>query len=146
MSSSRSTVAFVVAVLTAVLATTAAVAMAATRNGVTPVTPGAGDTVPEGQAPTFAIRARGGGQVFVRVCRSEAKRRDGLICARESFGRAKRGEGGLYRYTPTFHDFPGFWLNRPGVYYWQAHRIRCERRRTRDCRQEGPVTELRVGS
>ncbi len=146
MSSSRQTVAVVAAVLAAVLATTAAVALAATRNGVTPVSPQAGETVPKGEPPTFAVRARGGGEVFVRVCRSKAKRRDGLICAAESVGRAKRGEGGLYRYRPRFHDFPGFWLNRPGTYYWQAHRIRCERRRTKDCRQEGPVTELRVGS
>jgi len=123
----------------------AAVALAATRNGVTPVTPKEGDAVPRGKAPTFSVRARGGGEVFIRVCRSKARRSDGLICARESVGRAKRGDGGLYRYRPTFHDFPGFWLNRRGTYYWQAHRIRCERRRTKDCRQEGPVLSLKVG-
>ena len=123
---------------------TVAVAVAATRNGVTPVTPGEGDTIPRGKAPTFSARARGGGEVFVHVCRSKAKRRDGLICSREAVGRARRGSGGLYRYRPRTYDFPEHWLNRPGVYYWQAHRIRCERRRTKDCRQEGPVQSLRV--
>ena len=145
MSRHRSTIPFVLAVLVAMLGVTAAVALGATRNGVTPVTPKAGATVPKGESPTFTVRARGGGKVFVRVCRSKAKRRDGLICAAESVGQAVRGDGGLYRYKPRFHDFPGFWLNRPGLYHWQAHRIRCENRRTKDCRQEGPVSELVVG-
>ena len=121
-----------------------ATAGAATRNGVTPISPKAGDAVPRGEAPLFRVRARGGGEVYVHVCRSRKRRADGLICTRESVGRAKRGKGGVYRYRPRFHDFPGFWLNRPGVYFWQAHRIRCERRRTRDCRQEGPTLKLRV--
>lgn len=133
-----------VVTVTVAVAAMAAAALGATRNGVTPVSPKPGYSVPKGIAPTFAVRARGGGEVYVRVCRSRARRRDGLICARESVGRALRGEGGLYRYRPRFHDFPGFWLNRPGAYFWQAHRIRCENRRTRDCRQEGPVSELRV--
>lgn len=142
---SRARLTGLVALLCAALAATAAIAVAATRNGVTPVSPKAGDTVPEGKAPTFSVRARGGGEVYVHVCRSKARRADGLICSTESVGRAKRGSGGLYRYRPTFHDFPGFWLNRPGTYYWQAHRIRCENRRTKDCRQEGPVSSLKVG-
>lgn len=126
------------------LSAAAAVAVAATRNGVTPVSPGEGDTVPRGKAPTFSARARGGGEVYVHVCRSKARRADGLICSREAVGRARRGSGGLYRYRPRTYDFPEHWLNRPGVYYWQAHRIRCEERRTKDCRQEGPVSSLRV--
>ena len=130
--------------LMALAGATAVVAHAATRNGVTPVTPKAGDSVPTGKSPTFAVRARGGGEVYVHVCRTKAKREDGLICSMESVGRAKRGSRGLFRYKPTYHDFPGFWLNRPGTYYWQAHRIKCEDRQTRDCRQEGPVSELRV--
>lgn len=141
---SRPRLALLVSVLLAALAGTTAVALAATRNGVTPVSPKAGDTIPRGEAPTFSVRARGGGQVFVHVCRSKERRADGLICSRESVGRAKRKKGGVYRYRPRFHDFPGFWLNRAGTYYWQAHRIRCERRRTKDCRQEGPVFTLRV--
>ncbi|HEX8102619.1 MAG TPA: hypothetical protein VF533_08410 [Solirubrobacteraceae bacterium] len=135
-----------VLVLVAVaLAGLAGPAHAATRHGVTPVSPRAGDTIPRGEAPLFKVRARGGGEVYVHVCRSKKKRRaDGLICTRESVGRATRGKGGVYRYRPRFHDFPGFWLNRPGVYYWQAHRIKCVRRRTKDCRQEGPTLKLRV--
>lgn len=122
----------------------AALAIAATRNGVTPISPQEGDTVPRGKAPTFSARARGGGEVYVHVCRSKATRSDGLICSREAVGRARRGAGGLHRYRPRTYDYPEHWLNTPGVYYWQAHRIRCERRRTKDCRQEGPVSSLRV--
>jgi hypothetical protein len=141
---SRLRVVLVSLALLALAGATAVAAYAATRHGVTPVTPKSGDTVPAGESPTFTVRARGGGEVYVHVCRSKAKRADGLICSMESVGRATRGKRGLYRYTPTFHDFPGFWLNRPGTYYWQAHRIRCEKRRTRDCRQEGPVSSIRV--
>ncbi len=137
--------ALLITVLAAAVAVAAAgTAVAATRNGVTPVSPGAGDTVPRGESPLFRVRARGGGEVYVHVCGSKKKRADGLICTRESVGRMKRGKGGVYRYRPRFHDFPGFWLNRPGVYFWQAHRIRCERRRTKDCRQEGPTLKLQV--
>lgn len=143
---SRRRVLTALASLVAVLAigVGAVVAVAATRNGVTPVAPGEGDVVPKGKPPTFTVRARGGGQVFVRVCRSKSTRSDGLICAAESVGRAKRGDGGLYRYRPRAYEFDAYWLNRPGTYYWQAHRIKCERRRTKDCRQEGPVLSLKV--
>ena len=131
--------------LVAVVGATAAAAYAATPHGVTPVAPKAGARVPAGEAPTFVVRARGGGEVYVHVCRSKAKRADGLICSMESVGRATRGKRGLYRYTPTFHDFPSFWLNRPGTYYWQAHRIACEDGNTKDCLQEGPIVKFKVG-
>ena len=49
--------------------------------------------------------------------------------------------GGVYAYTPRFHDFPGFWLNTPGTYHWQAYRLACVRS---DCRAEGPIVRFRV--
>lgn len=119
-----------------------AVAVAATRNGVTPVSPG--DVVARGKSSTFSVRARGGGEVFVHVCSSRRRRSDGLICSREAAGRARRGSGGTHTFRARVYDYPDHWLNRPGTYYWQAHRIRCERRRTTDCRQEGPVQEVEV--
>ena len=53
-------------------------------------------------------------------------------------------QGSRFKYRPKFFDFPGFWLNTPGTYYWQAHRISCENG-THDCRIEGPIVEFKVG-
>jgi len=117
-------------------------ASAATKNGVTPLAPKAGSSVPAGKSPTFRMRAKGGGQVWVHVCKSKRKDADGLICNKE-IGRAKK-RSGTFRYKPRFFDFPGFWLNNPGTYYWQAHRIACEGGDISDCRQEGPIVKFRV--
>jgi hypothetical protein len=117
-------------------------ANATTKNGITPLAPKAGQSVPAGQRPTFKMRAKGGGQVWVHVCKSKAKDSDGLICSDESIGRARKLSG-VYRYKPKFFDFPEFWLNSPRAYYWQAHRIACEGDLS-DCRQEGPIVRFRV--
>ncbi len=117
-------------------------AVAATKNGVTPVAPKAGKSVPAGKRPTFKVRAKGGGQVWVHVCKSKKKDKDGLICTKEAIGRAKK-KGGTYKFKAPFFDFPEFWLNSPGTYYWQAHRISCEGDLS-DCRQEGPIVKFRV--
>src|SRR3954447_2287996 len=100
----------------------AALAASSTLHGVTPVSPKAGATVPVGKSPTFKVRAKGGGQVWVYVCKSKKKDREGLICNKASIGRARK-HGSVYSYKPTFFDYPQFWLNTPGTYYWQAHRI-----------------------
>jgi hypothetical protein len=115
---------------------------AATKNGVTPLAPKAGSSVPAGKSPTFKLRAKGGGQVYVHVCKSKKKDKDGVICHKADIGRAKK-HAGIYRYKPTFYDFPAFWLNNPGTYYWQAHRIQCNTSIT-DCRQEGPIVKFKV--
>lgn len=124
-----------------VLAATASPASAATKNGITPLAPKAGSSVPAGKSPVFRMRAKGPGQVWVHVCRSKRKDADGVICSQESIGRAKKKSNGTYQYKPKFFDFPAFWLNSPGRYFWQAHRIDCS---TQDCRQEGPVVRFRV--
>jgi hypothetical protein len=120
----------------------AAVAAADTKHGITPISPAAGDEVAKGEKVTFRLRARGKGQVWVRVCKSATKSRDGVICDRLAVGRATRHSGGIYTYTPRFHDFPEFWLNTPGSYHWQAYRVACV---GRDCRAEGPIVRFRVG-
>jgi len=117
-------------------------AAAATKNGVTPVSPKAGKSVPAGKRPTFKVRANGGGQVWVHVCKSKKKDKTGLICTKEAIGRAKK-KSGTYKFKALFFDFPAFWLNSPGTYYWQAHRISCEGDLS-DCRQEGPIVKFRV--
>ena len=117
-------------------------ASAATKNGITPLAPKAGTSVPAGKSPTFKLRATGPGSVWVHVCKSKRKDGDGLICHKASIGQAKK-RSGVYRYKPRFFDFPAFWLNNPGAYYWQAHRISCEGD-LNDCRQEGPIVRFRV--
>jgi hypothetical protein len=126
----------------ALLALAAAPALAATKHGITPLTPRAGDEVPKGRAPTFRARVHGSGQVWVRVCSSARKDRNGVICDRLALGRATRHKGGIYEFRPRFHDFPDFWLNRPGTYHWQAYRLACV---GSDCRAEGPIVRFSVG-
>jgi hypothetical protein len=117
-------------------------ASAATKNGVTPLAPKAGKSVPAGKSPTFKVRSTGPGTVWVHVCKSKKKDKNGVICHRASIGQAKKKKG-IYVYKPQFFDFPAFWLNSPGRYYWQAHRISCDGTSS-DCRQEGPIVRFRV--
>src|SRR3954447_2403316 len=109
-------------------------------SGITPLAPKRGATVPAGESPAFKLRVKGAGQVWVRVCKSKKKNADGVICSEGPPGRAKK-KGSVFQYKPKFFDFPGFWLNRPGTYYWQAHRIRCEGNLD-DCLQEGPIVKF----
>jgi hypothetical protein len=122
----------------------AGVAFAA--SGITPLSPKRGATVPTGKSPTFKLRVKGSGQVWVNVCANAAKDKYGVICDREASGRATRGKGGVATFKPKFHDFDGFWLNSPGTYYWQAHRIACPvSKPSGDCLQEGKIVEFEVG-
>jgi hypothetical protein len=127
--------------VTGLLLVTSAPAVAA--GGITVVSPKSGATVASGQSPTFKMRVKGAGQVWVHVCKSKKKNADGVICSEESIGRAKK-KGGTYQYKPKFFDFPEFWLNSPGTYYWQAHRISCENG-VSDCLQEGAIVKFKVG-
>jgi hypothetical protein len=120
------------------------VAVAATKNGITPTSPKAGKTIPVGERPTMKGRVRGAGQVYIHVCKSKRKDADGLICTDEAIQRAKK-RGGRFSAKMKFFDFPEFWLNSPGTYYWQAHRIACEGGDISDCRQEGPIVRFKVG-
>ena len=110
--------------------------------GITPISPKRGDSVPAGKRPTFKLRYSGPGQIYVHVCKSRKKDKDGLICSEESIGRAKKRDGRA-TYKARFFDFPEFWLNNPGTYYWQAYAIDC-RTGSSDCKQEGAVTRFRV--
>ena len=118
-------------------------ASAATKHGVTPLAPKAGTSVPVGKSPTFKMRIRGKGSVFVHVCKSKKKGKDGRICHKADIGQARK-RGRIFRYKPKFFDFPAFWLNTPGTYYWQAFRIACEGGNLSDCYQEGPIVKFRV--
>lgn len=132
----------IIALTIALAALLPTAANAATKHGITPVQPKANATVPVGQSPTFKMKVRGAGSVWVHVCASAKKDADGLICHEASIGQAKK-RGKYFTYTPEFFNFDGFWLNTPGTYYWQAHRIDCSNG-TDDCKQEGPVVKLKV--
>jgi hypothetical protein len=118
-------------------------AFAATKHGITPLAPKAGNSVPAGKSPTFKMRVRGKGQVYVHVCKNKKKRKDGRICFKADIGRAHK-KGGIFRFKPRYYSFPTFWLNTPGTYYWQAFRIACEGGNVSDCYQEGPITKFKV--
>jgi hypothetical protein len=112
--------------------------------GITPISPKKGDTVPAGKRATFKLRYSGKGPIYVHVCKSPKKDKEGLICDEESIGKARKTSGSRAVYRAKLFDFPEFWLNRPGTYYWQAHRISCENG-IEDCRIEGPVVKFKVG-
>lgn len=130
--------------LFAALAAAAVPALAATKNGIRPQSPKAGAKLPLAEAPTFRGRARGKGPVWVFVCKSRRRDKLGLICNDAMIERARKRRNGRFSVTPRFVDYPEFWLNQPGVYYWQAHRIHCSGT-SRDCAKEGPVVRFRVG-
>ena len=129
------------------LAVAAPVALAASKNGLTPVAPKAGATLPVGKSPTFKVRSSGDGTVWLHICKSAKKNAKGVICYQGKNGGTiaqMRKKGGVYQVTPKFFDYPGFWANRAGTWYWQAHRIACENGDTSDCLQEGPVVKIRL--
>jgi hypothetical protein len=127
--------------LVAVLAL-AAPAAAATRSGITPQAPSAGAVVEEGSRPVFKGRVTGRGSVWVHVSTSRKADDEGVIGNDQMIQRARRKKGG-FRVQARYFNYPGFWLNTPGTYYWQAHRIACGE--GDDCLQEGPVVKFRVG-
>ena len=124
------------------LAALAIAGPAQASGGITPLSPKSGATIPVGQSPTFKMRVKGSGQVWVHVCKSKKKDSKGVICIDESIGQAKRGKGGVFSYKPKFFDYDEFWLNNPGTYYWQAYRIACV---GSDCQQESAITKFEVG-
>ena len=133
-------------VLAALAMAVPAVASAAKKNGITPLAPKAGATVKEGSRPTFKLRATGKGSVWVAVSTSAKKDKEGVIksTADTFFQRAKRKKGNLFQVRASYFEYPEFWLNNPGTYYWQAYRIDCTGN-LKDCKREGPVVKFKVG-
>jgi hypothetical protein len=122
------------------------VALAATKNGITPTSPKAGKTIPAGKRPTLKGRVNGSGSIFVHVCKNKKKDKEGVICPdpskAEAIQQAKR-KGNKFSVKMKFFDFPEFWLNAAGTYYWQAYRIDCSG--GSDCKKEGPIVKVKVG-
>ena len=63
------------------------------QHGITPKSPRAGSTIPVGERPTIKGKVKGKGQVYVYVCKSRKKDREGLICHEEAIQRAKKKNG-----------------------------------------------------
>ncbi len=82
--------------------------------------------------------------MFVHVCKSKRKDADGMICHDELIGKAKKKTAGATSTRRKFFDFPDFWLNNPGTYYWQAYRS-CVRRRPGRLQGGGPRREVQGG-
>jgi hypothetical protein len=129
--------------LVVAVAVAAPLALAATKNGITPLAPQAGSTVAVGSRPTFKVRVKGPGQVWVQVCKSPRRDKDGVICNKELIAQAHK-RGGVFQVKARLFNYPQYWLNSPGTYYWQAHRIFCNGTSS-DCLQEGPVVRFKVG-
>jgi hypothetical protein len=119
------------------------VAVAASKHGITPKSPKKGATVATGSRPTFKGKFKGPGQIFVYVSKSKKTDKDGLIGDDAMIQKAHK-KGSTFKVKAKFFDFPAFWLNSPGTYYWQAHRINCGEDGD-DCQQEGPIVKFKVG-
>ena len=117
-----------------------ATALAATKNGITPVSPTG--TIKAGKRPTFKAKVTEPGSVWVHVCKSKRVDSEGVICSTESIGQAHKKDG-VFTYRPKLYTYPTYWLQRRGTYYWQVHRIQCEEDLD-DCRQEGPIVRIKV--
>jgi hypothetical protein len=124
------------------------------KNGIALVAPPNNSTVPVGGLPTFRARVRGRGSVWVHVCTSKRRNREGKLCnnahvSRMSRGR-RRGRSRNYSHTPPRYSFPGWFLVTPATYYWQVFRIDCRRVRGRrgrivlDCVQESRLRRFFV--
>jgi hypothetical protein len=92
------------------------------------LTPPAGASFTAGTHIVFTIRAdqlSGTGYLWLHVSPSPVVRNAcGTIGSEteiEAFG--PTADPTVFEAKPTFFDYPGFWMNTPGTYYWQAYRI-----------------------
>ena len=132
--------------LTALLAVPTA-ALGATKHGITPTSPKAGSHRPGRRARRpYKGKVKGEGQVYVHVCKSKKKDKDGAdLPRRADIGQAKKKDG-KFSVQADFFDFPEFWLNSPGTYYWQAHRIACSMGSDlATAGRKGPIVKFKVG-
>lgn len=92
---------------------------------------------------TFKVRTTGNDALFVRVSKSKKKAKDGRLKDPVYFRKMGRRKGSLFsKKVERYRGLRGHFINRPGTYYWQAHRIDCSEQD--DCYVEGPVRKLRI--
>ncbi len=102
-----------------------------------------------GTAPVFRVRAQPGegySYLWLYISRSPQTDYRGLIGSDvelEQFSVSAPGSD-LYDAKPFNYDYPGFWMNTPGVYYWQAYRISYAG--SPDGAVEGPVRSFKIAA
>ena len=125
------------------LLVTAALALPSSFGGITPLTPKEGAKVPEGTQPVFTGKAKGPGSVWIHVSTSNKVGRAGVIRDDALLERAHRKRD-AFRLKAPFFDFPEFWLNTPGRYFWQAYRIVPPCDTNAQCYRPGPIVRFKV--
>lgn len=91
-----------------------------------PVSPTAGAAHVAGQQIVFQIRSEPGDSLlWVHVSKSPQLDACGTIGfdAEIEPASATPADPSTYVAAPTYFSFPTFWMNSPGVYYWQVYRI-----------------------
>jgi hypothetical protein len=108
------------------------------------VSPVVGKTITAGKQFTFQVRSRGNSAVFVVVSKSKRKAADGTLRDKKGYMRKMgRRKGTLFtKKVELYRGLDSHFLNKPGTYYWQAHRINCSEQK--DCAVEGPIRRFRV--
>ena len=83
-------------------------------------------TLPTGVAPLFRIRTFAEDRyLWLYVSRSPARDATGMIdkdVEIEPFAQSA-SDPAVWEAKPEFFDYPAFWMNTPGTYYWQPYRI-----------------------
>src|SRR4051794_11968764 len=93
----------------AISALCCSVALAATRNGITPTAPKKGATVAVGSRPTFKGKLDGPGVVFVYVSKSNKTNAKGVIKPRANgMNQQAKRKNGTFTVKAKFFDYPEF--------------------------------------
>jgi hypothetical protein len=131
----------------------ASLASAASASGPAPLAPNNGKHFKVGAFLTFKVRdrsaaARANG-IFMRIS-DRKKVKHGQLQASPGngsgdFAKMKRRKHGIYTYTPRHYTFPTWYMQKPDVYYWQAHHIDCSPGAPNNCDIVGKIRHFRVG-
>lgn len=85
-----------------------------------------GAGLPTRSAPIFRVQTQPGEpSLWLHISRSPTTDAKGVIGSDAHLDtfRASPLGADVYEVQPIFYDHPGFWMNEPGTYYWQAYRI-----------------------
>ncbi len=95
------------------------------------ISPGKGHKVKVRHRPLFVVRdtakKKSYNDLFLSVAHSKRRNKCGALkdTSNGVFAQMHRRRGTKYTFTyrAKFYDYPKFWLNRPGKYFWQVYRI-----------------------
>lgn len=134
------------ALIAGVTVATGAAAAHGAGAGPRAVAPKQGKSIKQGTQITFKVRSSKAGTVILEVSKSRRTGADGTIAGDEYLRKMVAKGKGLYsKKADAYPDWQAYFLNKPGTYYWQAHRINCkDAHSNKDCAIEGPVRKLVV--